>query len=76
MGAAPQRGWANLALATSVLITLFLANNVLTQKVVGDALATEAKFGVAAGLAVAEMALVLAVTSLGKDILRSFRSAA
>ena len=39
MSSRPQPGWANLTLLISVLITLFLASNVVIQKMFGSLLA-------------------------------------
>jgi len=74
MKASPQPLWANIFLVTSVLITMFLANNALMQKIFGDMLQDiSIRLAVAVAAAFVEMFLVSVLTSLGKDIWRSFR---
>jgi len=73
MSSSPQKGWSNVFLFVSVLITLFLASNVLIQKVFGGLIAVYVKFLVAGGLALTVLLSILVFTSLGKDLLRSFR---
>jgi len=74
MKSSPQPLWANIFLVTSVLITMFLANNALIQKIFGNMLqSTSIRLGVAVGAAFVEMFLVSVLTSLGKDLWRSFR---
>jgi len=74
MKASPQPLWANIFLVTSVFITMFLANNALMQKIFGDMLQSiSIRLGVAVGAAFVEMFLVSVLTSLGKDLWRSFR---
>ena len=73
MAQSPQKGWSNVFLSLTVTITLFLAFNVVIQKVFGSSVEVYVKFGIAAGLALVTMVVLSVVTSLGKDILRSFR---
>jgi hypothetical protein len=74
MSSSPQPGWANMFLLSSVTITLFLASNVIIQKVFGTVLTgVSVRLGVAVGVAVGGMAVICFVTSLGKDLLRSFK---
>jgi len=74
MKTSPQPLWANIFLVTSVLITMFLANNALMQEIFGDMLQSiSIRLGVAVGAAFFEMFLVSVLTSLGKDLWRSFR---
>jgi len=73
MGSRPQTGWANVFLVVSVTITLFLASNVIIQKIVRDALDVEYKLLLAAAVALSIKAALLTITSLGKDVIRSFR---
>merc|ERR1711920_347483 len=74
MKTSPQPLWANIFLVTSVLITMFLANNALIQKIFGEMLQDiSIRLGVAVGAAFVEMFLVSVLTSLGKDLWRSFR---
>ena len=74
MATSPQKGWANIFLLISVTITLFLASNVFIQKIFGHLLeSVYTKFGIAAGVATVSMLTICAVTSLGKDLLRSWK---
>lgn len=74
MSASPQPGWANLFLLVSVTITLFLASNVIIQKVFGSFLTgVSVRLGVAIGVALGAMAVICGVTSLGRDLLQSFK---
>ena len=74
MKASPQPLWANIFLVTSVLITMFLANDALLQKIFGEILQDiSIRLGVAAGTAFAEMLVVSVITSLGRDFIRSIR---
>ena len=77
MGARPQPLWANLLLLFSVMITMFLASNVIIQKIFSSLLTCPAcvniRLGAAAAAAVVEMGLVIAFTSLRRDLGRSFR---
>ena len=72
MGTSPQPLWANLCLVTSVLITMFLANNAIIEKIFAS-LALTPRLGIAAGAAAVEIFLVCIFTSLGRDIRRSYR---
>ena len=78
MGHSPQPIWNNILLIISVIITMFLANNSIVQKIFGGLLAQTSKptsFRLLISLLVAfvEMILVLVTTSLGKDLLSSFK---
>ena len=73
MSQSPQKGWSNVLLAVTVTITLFLTFNVLIQKVSGSFFVVYIKFLLATGLALVTMALLFIFTTLGKDIVRSFR---
>jgi len=74
MSSAPQPGWANVFLVISVLITLFLAVNVVIQKVAVN-LATSVSERLVAGavIAVGMMAALCSVTSLGRELLLSLK---
>ena len=67
-----QKGWSNVFLSLTVTITLFLAYNVVIQKAVGSSLEAYVKFSIAGGLAFVTMIALSVVTSLGRDLLRSF----
>ena len=77
MSERPQPLWANLLLVLSVLITMFLANNAIIQKIFGSLLTcpdcVTVRLGAACGAAVLEMCLVIVFTSLRKDLTRSFK---
>ena len=73
MAKSPQTGWSNVFLSLTVTITLFLAFNVVTQKIAGSNLEAYVKFSIAGSLALVTMLLLCLVTSLGRDLLRSFR---
>ena len=81
MKASPQPLWANIFLVVSVMITMFLANNVILGKIFGQVLETyvekssitTVRLGIAFVAAFVEITLVAALTSLGKDIWRSFK---
>ena len=77
MGDRPQPLWANILLVLSVLITMFLANNAIVQKIFGSLLTcpdcVTIRLAVAAGAAVIEMILVILLTSLKRDLSRSFK---
>jgi len=74
MSSAPQPGWANVFLVISVLITLFLAANVVIQKVaVNLATSVSARLVAGAVIAVGMMAALCSVTSLGKELLLSLK---
>ena len=77
MAVSPQPGWANVFLVSSVLITLFLASNVIIQKVLGTVLtAVSARLGVALGLAVGMMTVLCTFTTLGRELVTSFKRCA
>ena len=68
--------WANIFLVIAVTITLFLALNVFIQNIFGSIVKTETvKFAIAGSLAPIIMAIIMGVTSLGKDVMRSFKQA-
>merc|ERR1712179_240683 len=71
MAKSPQTGWSNVFLSLTVTITLFLAFNVVTQKIAGSNLEAYVKFSIAGSLALVTMLLLCLVTSLGRDLLRS-----
>ena len=81
MGERPQPLWANLLLVGAVVITMFLANNVVLTKIFGAVCGpgiswcsrVSLRLGVACGGAVLEMTSVILLTSLRRDLLRSFR---
>jgi len=74
MTPSPQPGWANVFLVSSVTITLFLASNVIIQKIFGTVLtAVSARLGIAIGVSLGGMAVLCSVTTLGKELLASFR---
>ena len=77
MGSRPQPLWANVLLLLSVMITMFLASNVIIQKIFSSLLTcpdcVNIRLGAAAAAAVVEMGLVIAFTSLRRDLGRSFR---
>eukprot|EP00095_Tigriopus_kingsejongensis_P000562 maker-scaffold776_size99073-snap-gene-0.18 protein:Tk00562 transcript:maker-scaffold776_size99073-snap-gene-0.18-mRNA-1 annotation:"hypothetical protein AURANDRAFT_62184" len=75
MEKAPQKWWSNIFLVLAVTITLFLALNVFIQNIFGSLISDPAiKFGIAGGLAPTVIVLLCVSTSLGKDLLRSFKS--
>jgi len=69
MEESPQRWWANLFLFISVLITLFLASNVIIQKILGT-LVWWAMLG-SFVLAVVIMTLLCVCTNLGRVLINS-----
>ena len=81
MGERPQPLWANLLLVSAVLITMFLANNVVLTKIFGAVCGptiswcsmVSLRLGVACGAAVVEMSLVILLTSLKRDLVRSLK---
>eukprot|EP00092_Neocalanus_flemingeri_P040918 GFUD01044552.1.p1 GENE.GFUD01044552.1~~GFUD01044552.1.p1 ORF type:complete len:508 (+),score=112.68 GFUD01044552.1:183-1706(+) len=74
MSSSPQPSWANAFLLISVTITLFLASNVIIQKIFGTVLTgVSVRLGIAIGVAVGGVVVICVVTSLGRDLLRSFR---
>ena len=84
MGESPQPLWANILLTGAVMITMFLANNVVLTKIFGAVCSPDTvwcslvslRLGVACGAAVLEMSLVILLTSLKRDLLRSFKLSA
>lgn len=78
MGHSPQPLWNNILLVISVIITMFLANNSIVQKIFGGLLAktskpTSIRLLISLLVAFLEMVLVLVTTSLGKDLLNSLK---
>ena len=76
MSSRPQPGWANLTLLISVLITLFLASNVVIQKIFGSLLAGNAaglRLGIAGLVAVCAITAIVIFTSLKRDLARSLK---
>lgn len=74
MGKSPQKAWANVFMVVTVGFTLFLAFNVLTQKLLGPFLPlVSVKLAIALVLSLTVMTLLCTITSLGKDLTRSFR---
>ena len=78
MSSRPQPGWANLTLLISVLITLFLASNVVIQKVFGSLLAGNGnaaglRLGIAGLVAVCAITAIIMFTSLKRDLARSLK---
>ena len=74
MTQSPQKGLSNIFLSLTVTITLFLAYNVVIQKVFGSSIEACIKCGIAGGLAFVTMIALSVVTSLGRDLLCSFRT--
>ena len=75
MSKSPQSVWANCFLFTSVTITMFLASNVFLQKLFGSLLTgVYMKMGLAAGLSGLGMLGICLGTSLGTDLLKTYRS--
>jgi len=80
MGSRPQTGWANTFLVVSVTITLFLASNVIIQKVLAAiesyhpqaSVQVEYKLVMAGVAALIIMTILQLTTTLAKDIVRSF----
>jgi len=74
MSSSPQKGWANIFLLISVTITIFLASNVIIQKVFGHLVdGIHIKFGIAGGISLVTISLLCCVTSLGRDLIKSWR---
>ena len=74
MAKSPQKGWSNLLLLVSVTITFFLASNVVVGKIAGKAsISVAARLGIALGIAVVIMTLACTLTSLGREIIKSFK---
>jgi len=75
MSEKPQKGWSNLFLFISVTITLFLASNVIIQKIFGSLITSVAvRLLLAVGVAVGGMAILCLATTLGKDLIRSLKT--
>jgi len=70
MEESPQRWWANLFLFISVLITLFLASNVIIQKILGTLVWWAMLVSIV--LAVVIMTMLCACTNLGRVLILSF----
>ena len=77
MASSPQKGWANTLLTFSVSITLFLASNVVITKIFSSLIKVEVEVYIrlilAGSLALVILVLLLVFTSLGRDLLRSFK---
>lgn len=74
MAKSPQKGWSNLLLLVSVTITFFLASNVVVGKITGKAsISVAARLGIALGITVVIMTLACTLTSLGREIIKSFK---
>ena len=74
MAARPQSGLTNLPLLVCVSLTFVFTANVLLQKLFGSFLTgVYLRLGLACVLGVAGMVGVSLVTSLGKDIITSFK---
>jgi len=74
MGSSPQSGLANIAMTICVTLTFIFTANVLIQKLIGSVLTNVyTRLGLATGLGVAGMGAVCVATSLGKEIMASFR---
>jgi len=72
MLSAPQKGWSNVFLVTSVTFTMFLAGNVLVEKTLSWLLATAWHRLLAAGcLAGGGIITVCTTTGLGRTLLHS-----
>jgi len=72
MGPAPQRVWNNVFLVISVTFTIFLAGNVIVQKLLSWALVEVwQRLVVAASLAVGGIVVISATTGLGKSLAKS-----
>ena len=72
MRSAPQTAQANICLFISVTLTLFLASNVLVQKLLGSVISTPAaRYVVAGTAALVVMGTTCLTTSLGRDLFRS-----
>ena len=74
MEASPQSGLANVAMLCCVTLTFVFTSNVLLQKLFGQFLTNVyLRLGLAFGLGIIGMTVVCLVTSLGRDILTSFK---
>ena len=74
MVTSPQSGLANIAMLICVTLTFVFTSNVLLQKLFGQFLTNVyLRLGLALGLGVAGMTVVCLVTSLGREIVSSFK---
>jgi len=74
MSSSPQKGWANIFLLISVTITIFLASNVMIQKIFGHLLdGVHLKFAIAGGISLVTISVLCCITSLGKDLIKSWK---
>ena len=74
MSSSPQKGWANIFLVISVTITLFLASNVIVQKALGTLIdEVYIKLLISGGVAVVGMGALCLATSLGRELVKSFK---
>merc|ERR1719402_1198776 len=74
MVSSPQTGLANIALIFCVTLTFIFTSNVLLQKIFGSFLTNVwARLGISVGLGVSGMVAVCVFTSLGKEIVMSFK---
>eukprot|EP00092_Neocalanus_flemingeri_P003800 GFUD01004093.1.p1 GENE.GFUD01004093.1~~GFUD01004093.1.p1 ORF type:complete len:552 (-),score=122.95 GFUD01004093.1:17-1672(-) len=74
MVSSPQSGLANIAMLICVTLTFIFTANVLLQKLVGSFLTdVYIRLGVAIGLGVAGIGSVCVATTLGREIVTSFR---
>ena len=73
MGSSPQKWYANIFLFISVTISLFLSCNTILEKVLGSLLALSTRLYVALAISVVGMSALCLLTTLGKNILDSFR---
>jgi len=74
MGSSPQSWLANIAMTICVTLTFIFTANVLLQKLLGGVLTNVyTRLGLATGVGVGSMGVLCTVTSLGKEILASFR---
>ena len=74
MVSSPQSGLANIAMVICVTLTFIFTANVLLQKLLGSFLTdVSIRLGVAIGLGVAGMGAVCVATTLGREIVMSFK---
>ena len=73
MGSSPQKWYANIFLFISVTISLFLSCNTILEKVLGSLLALSTRLYVALTISVVGMSALCLLTTLGRNILDSFR---
>ena len=77
MSSSPQKGWANIFLLIAVTITLFLASNVLVQKIFGTIISqVYIKLLISGLVALLGMLLLCITTSLGRELLTSLKCSA